>query len=520
GLDSAGIPLNGVDFVYRDRSGRIWLNTNENIYQYEGNAWTELVQNFGTIDVCEDDQNGIWVTRNNGAVHQLYKYVNDSLEIRNSSNSNLPSDFYSSVYRDWEDWVWMGGNPGKLTWFRNGTWSSSDLRNDVISDRVNLDIETGKNNHIWFLFEDSLQLTNASRVGWTTVNFPAGIGGEKIIPVKNYGGQFFYLFSDYQHRNTVTIHENGQWSVFDTTDAFSSGTELVDLAVDTLDRLWALARNELYLKTSSGWTRFAPDNSNMPSGNYEALVGDKQGNIWIVTEKAEGIFSFDGQNFSNVFTNASPWLITQPKIQMHADDNAIYVYAEEGAFQFKNSQFSSLNLGLNSISDLKSNGDTLIISNDDGLWFWTENDSIVRSLTPSNSLLRFGKPGPFAIDRFNNYWIGNRDETKGALSIYNLFSVFYPDLIESIDHSPSLNWDLQAYPNPSAGEFNISIHLNHSSPLYGKLFDINGRMIWQRKFTFSDQQEFTLDLSDQPTGVYIINLTDGVNQISQKLIKY
>ncbi|MCB0855391.1 MAG: T9SS type A sorting domain-containing protein, partial [Bacteroidetes bacterium] len=322
------------------------------------------------------------------------------------------------------------------------------------------------------------------------------------------------------HRNTVTIHENGQWSVFDTTDAFSSGTELIDLAVDTLDRIWALARNELYLKTSSGWTRFASDNSNMPSGNYEALVGDKQGNIWIVTEKAEGIFSFDGQNFSNVFTNASPWLITQPKIQMHADDNAIYVYAEEGAFQFKNSQFSSLNLGLNSISDLKSNGDTLIISNDDGLWFWTENDSIVRSLTPSNSLLRFGKPGPFAIDRFNNYWIGNRDETKGALSIYNLFSVFYPDLIESIDHSPSLNWDLQAYPNPSAGEFNISIHLNHSSPLYGKLFDINGRMIWQRKFTFSDQQEFTLDLSDQPTGVYVINLTDGVNQISQKLIKY
>jgi ligand-binding sensor domain-containing protein len=519
-LMADGVTLDGVDFVYKDRSGRLWLNTQGKIYQNDGNGWALLVDNFGEIDICEDDLDGIWVTSNQGPVHKLYKYENDTLIVKNSSNSNLPSDFYSSVYRDTKDGVWMGGNPGQLTWFRNGIWDGFDLKNDVISDRVNLDVERGRNNFIWILSKDSVQLTNASKTAWRTIVLPPDVSGEKIIPIRSHGSEFFYLLSDYENQNMVSIYQNKQWTVFDTTHGFVPGTEIIDMAVDTMDRFWVLARNALYLQNGNTWTRFTSDTLNMPIGTYEAIVSDNTGKVWIITEKGASIFSFDGQTFSVETAIPSIWPGTNSKVKLHcANNNDIYIYADSGAFKFSNGFLNPLNFGIEAVYELKAIDDTLVITNDEGMWFWA-NNQMVRSVTPWNSLMRFGKPGPFEMDFWGNYWIGNREETTGALSLYNSLEVVYPNFLESIEELSIDNWNISAYPNPLGDEVNISVELEKPVATVGRLLDLNGRIIWQEEFSISNQVETALDLSKQPPGIYIFQISDGVQQRAQKLIKY
>lgn len=67
---------------------------------------------------------------------------------------------------------------------------------------------------------------------------------------------------------------------------------------------------------------------------------------------------------------------------------------------------------------------------------------------------------------------------------------------------------LQVYPNPSNGLFNIVAGSNISS-LKAKVYDISGKLIYQKDFSGS---KISLDLTNYPKGIYILNLIDNKEQ--------
>ncbi len=67
---------------------------------------------------------------------------------------------------------------------------------------------------------------------------------------------------------------------------------------------------------------------------------------------------------------------------------------------------------------------------------------------------------------------------------------------------------LKVYPNPSNGLFNI-VAGNNISSLKAKVYDISGKLIYKKDFLGN---EISLDLTNYPKGVYILNLTDNKDQ--------
>ena len=72
------------------------------------------------------------------------------------------------------------------------------------------------------------------------------------------------------------------------------------------------------------------------------------------------------------------------------------------------------------------------------------------------------------------------------------------------------------YPNPTKGI--VRFEKEHSDDVLGqfRLFDTKGRLI---KEGFCENNNFELDLSDQPNGIYLIEFRNKEKQYTNKIIK-
>jgi hypothetical protein len=72
---------------------------------------------------------------------------------------------------------------------------------------------------------------------------------------------------------------------------------------------------------------------------------------------------------------------------------------------------------------------------------------------------------------------------------------------------------LTAYPNPSTGIFTLDLELPEAAPITGDLllqiFDMQGRQVLARALGLDRHQRITLDLSNEPAGLYSAHLSDG-----------
>ena len=104
------------------------------------------------------------------------------------------------------------------------------------------------------------------------------------------------------------------------------------------------------------------------------------------------------------------------------------------------------------------------------------------------------------------YWVeignGNGCITK---SYFN-----YPTFTANIDNN-SLE-DLNVYPNPT--ESIITIKTNFVSSIY-QIQSLNGSIVK----TGSGEGEFSININDLPSGVYFLNLDNGIRNYQTKIVK-
>lgn len=83
---------------------------------------------------------------------------------------------------------------------------------------------------------------------------------------------------------------------------------------------------------------------------------------------------------------------------------------------------------------------------------------------------------------------------------------FIPDGINEISGDVK---DFNVYPNPSSGLFNVLVELSHTVPVQLEIYAITGQQIPAMIQQSPLNNTYQLDLSDQPSGVYLIKLTAG-----------
>ena len=74
------------------------------------------------------------------------------------------------------------------------------------------------------------------------------------------------------------------------------------------------------------------------------------------------------------------------------------------------------------------------------------------------------------------------------------------------------------YPNPNKGIFTMELQNLQSSEVHIEVYDIQGRRILEKSFTNTGTLKEDINLSNAQSGMYILNLKDGVRQTSRKII--
>ena len=84
--------------------------------------------------------------------------------------------------------------------------------------------------------------------------------------------------------------------------------------------------------------------------------------------------------------------------------------------------------------------------------------------------------------------------------------------IEILDNTFSI------YPNPNKGEFNVALTNPSSDKIGIKLYDINGRSIYSETYNSFHDFDVSIKLNNLQSGVYLIEVIDGANRMTRKLV--
>ena len=80
------------------------------------------------------------------------------------------------------------------------------------------------------------------------------------------------------------------------------------------------------------------------------------------------------------------------------------------------------------------------------------------------------------------------------------------------------NSNFTIYPNPNNGEFTVSLSNPISDKIDIELYDMNGRRIFERSFTATQNFNGLIRLDNVQSGVYLVRVNDGTNSMTKRLI--
>ena len=73
------------------------------------------------------------------------------------------------------------------------------------------------------------------------------------------------------------------------------------------------------------------------------------------------------------------------------------------------------------------------------------------------------------------------------------------------------------YPNPNNGTFAIQFNSNSSSNVKVEVFDIEGRMIFDKEYENSGVFSENIELRGVQSGLYLVRITDGSKKMVRKI---
>ncbi len=85
-------------------------------------------------------------------------------------------------------------------------------------------------------------------------------------------------------------------------------------------------------------------------------------------------------------------------------------------------------------------------------------------------------------------------------------------------NSQQLSDDIKIYPNPSNGEFNIKLQLGGQTEI--TISDLSGRLIFQDRFDSAPGMIKSINITNEPQGIYLIKVKRETKETTSKLIKH
>ena len=78
--------------------------------------------------------------------------------------------------------------------------------------------------------------------------------------------------------------------------------------------------------------------------------------------------------------------------------------------------------------------------------------------------------------------------------------------------------EMEMYPNPSDGIFNLKFRVEDNKPTVVTVTDLSGKTVYETKVKGSGEHQIEVDLTDQESGVYLLTLTQKNKVETKKII--
>jgi L-arabinose isomerase len=78
--------------------------------------------------------------------------------------------------------------------------------------------------------------------------------------------------------------------------------------------------------------------------------------------------------------------------------------------------------------------------------------------------------------------------------------------------------NLRIFPNPNNGSFTIGFNTRTGKNVSVQVYDIRGRMIYKNNYTTNIRFEEVISLTNTQSGIYLLQISDGLQKITKKIV--
>ena len=409
-----GLSNNKVNCILEDRSGFIWIGTEDGLNRFDGYEIkifrnnpndNKSISGNGIWTMFEDADGDLWIGTKSGEINR-YNPKTGKFESWKVESKHTNENSITSIYRDKDGMVWIGS-------YKNGLYKFDIKENKFLNWQYQPNNKNSlSNNYVTSVIQD-----NKGNFWISTYN-----GLNKFNPTvsKNSFTKYFH-----DSKDASTINHNLVW------DIFISDKE----------------KNKLWICTASGLNFYNSDSNNFSSYNFpydkEVQFGNSVGSMienqseektvyWIGTYA--GLLKIDLTNNSSnrfVYQENNPGGLTSNQINSMIEDRSgvIWLATENGVNYFstkklKFNYYLSENLKSNNFNELRnSNVTAMCQSNENSIWVGTPDglSSIKYNGQKKivESTLKSSKMNVWTLNKgnSNNLWIGTYGQGLKELNI-------------------------------------------------------------------------------------------------------
>ncbi|RFN59804.1 T9SS type A sorting domain-containing protein [Marixanthomonas ophiurae] len=495
--------LNASSIAIRDDKIILTEGSNSRALIFDGTDWTVETINYSIFDCYIDTDGNYWIS-GSGVVGK-FDGVDWTRFTRN--NTGLPDNFNDDIFIDSQGRRWFANGQGGIQVFDCPNWEVYGPNNEglfpnpqpLFQTTIGTSITEDGDGDIWFTYD--------------------GTSGYAIqIPDGNY--------SDY-----------ASWVIWDNTNSHSFLQSLQEIEATDNGLIFTRAYNGntfMYDKAANTWTLW--DFTNGLTGNPNCLTGRTGGKMYL--GQYQGIDIYDNGTWSRMDLS-SQGIEHISDIQFDNND-IMWVATTEGLWKYDGTDWTNWNSTNSNIAadnvraiDIDANNNIYISAHNTqtapyygGISYFDGTGDTFTTFLDASSPLAHKQVEDIEVDEFGNIW---------ALTQSEGFSIYNPNGItgfECIDRSlnrilsvptvgsESLDKGI-SYPNPFSVTTTIVFNSNNVKPVSIVVYDLLGRKI--KSVLIEDVSEgkntFTLNLSDQSTGIYFCKITSNKKSSTIKLLK-
>ena len=384
--------------------------------------------------------------------------------IYDNTNSPLLSGTYSTIAIDQNGNIWTGGSYTGLFKYDGSNWSNySTFNSNILYDEINK-ILVDNSNHIWAANYKGVSVFNGSSfTNYDTLNaafkgytvYALGKDNNGVIWLSSKNGSFGY--------QGITTFNGSTWTNLTGYPSQIDGREFTDFAFTSSNDAWIACENGFVKYTSSSFSFYPEVVTGLWSSTAVAI--DANSNIW--TGGFDGLLKYDG----------SSWTMKDNVADMGLPSNTYYY-------------------------DILPVGNILWIATTAGLLKYDRNNgTVLANYKSTNSPLADNCVTQIAKDASGKLWLSTTigivkmDPSQVGISEY--------------DDMPGFS----IYPNPSKGIIHM---VNQGQKEFSfKIYSVDGTLI---KSVKENKQNYTLDMTEYPEGVYYIQIMANGKLLTRKLV--